>query len=133
MTTYPPLTESDFDALARMGLPRTSLDLPKENTTMTNQKTLEKHTRHVLMAECYPRNCLEGDCDHRDENGEPWDMTVCPPTPMVVCLDCMVAEGRGADPEHWDDCPLEAWPCSRAVHDPDSSGSAGAAAAGESA
>ncbi|MEJ6490723.1 hypothetical protein PQI23_13435 [Leucobacter sp. USCH14] len=39
MTTHPPLTETDLDALARMGLPRTSLDLPKENTTMTNQKT----------------------------------------------------------------------------------------------
>ena len=40
MTAYPPLTETDVNALARMGLPRTSLDLPKENTTMTNQKTL---------------------------------------------------------------------------------------------
>lgn len=30
MTTYAPLTETDLDALARMGLPRTSLDLPKE-------------------------------------------------------------------------------------------------------
>ncbi len=75
----------------------------------------EKHTRHILMTDCWPMSCIEGDCDHRDEDGEPWDMTVCPPTPMEVCVDCMVAEGRGADPEQWDDCPLEAWPCSRAA------------------
>ncbi|MEV8336992.1 hypothetical protein [Leucobacter sp. NPDC077196] len=42
MTTHPPLTDTDINALARMGLPRTSLDLPKENTTMTNQKTPEQ-------------------------------------------------------------------------------------------
>lgn len=34
MTAYPPLTETDINALARMGLPRTSLDLPKENTVL---------------------------------------------------------------------------------------------------
>ncbi|MGW9020674.1 hypothetical protein ACWGOE_04220 [Leucobacter chromiiresistens] len=72
------------------------------------------HARHLLVTECWPLSCLEGDCDHRDENGEPEDMTVCPPTPMEVCVGCMIAEGRGAAPDHWDDCPLEAWPCSRA-------------------
>ena len=30
MTADPSLTETDLDALARMGIPRTSLDLPKE-------------------------------------------------------------------------------------------------------
>lgn len=36
----PPLTQTDLAALARMGLPRTSLDLPKENTTMTEMRIL---------------------------------------------------------------------------------------------
>ncbi|MEV8338507.1 hypothetical protein [Leucobacter sp. NPDC077196] len=40
MTTYPPLTDTDLNALARMGLPRTSLDVPKENTNMTEMRIL---------------------------------------------------------------------------------------------
>ncbi|MEJ6490770.1 hypothetical protein PQI23_13670 [Leucobacter sp. USCH14] len=40
MTAYAPLTETDLNALARMGLPRTSLDLSKENSTMTDQKQI---------------------------------------------------------------------------------------------
>lgn len=35
----PTLTETDINTLARLGVPRTSLDLPKEKTIMTNQKT----------------------------------------------------------------------------------------------
>lgn len=47
---------------------------------MTNQTIREKHRRDVLVTECWPMSCLEGDCDHRDEDGEPRYTTVCPPT-----------------------------------------------------
>lgn len=35
------LSTTDLSALARLGVPRTSLDLPKENTTMTSQETTD--------------------------------------------------------------------------------------------
>lgn len=53
-----------------------------------------KHAEHVTIPETWPSDCLEGDCEHRDE----------------VCVDCMDEEGFGRDPEGWDDTPLEAWP-----------------------
>ena len=73
------------------------------------------HTEHVHVAECWPRDCLEGECEHRDEDGQPEDMTACPATPMEVCVGCMVDSGAGADPSVWEDAPLYPWPCEKPV------------------
>ncbi len=74
-------------------------------------ETENPHTRHVLVTECWPADCIEGECEHRDEWGEPEDMSVCPPTPMEVCIDHMIERGLGGDPRRWDDAPLDEWPC----------------------
>ena len=76
------------------------------------------HTEHVLVTTCYPENCIEGDCEHRDEWGEPEGMEKCPTTPMEVCVGCMVDSGRGADPRYWDDCKLWPWPCEKKPTEP---------------
>lgn len=67
-----------------------------------------KHAEHVTV-EAWPSNCIEGECDHLDEHGEP-DFELCPSTQVEVCVDCMDEEGFGRDPEGWDDTPLEEWP-----------------------
>lgn len=69
-----------------------------------------KHAEHVTVPETWPSDCLEGECEHRDEDGEPEGLDLCPSSPFEVCLDCMDEEGFGRDPEQWDDTPLEAWP-----------------------
>lgn len=73
----------------------------------------EPHTEHVRVTECWHMDCTEGDCDHRDEFGEPEDLSACPPAPMDVCVGCMVDRGAGADPAHWEDAPLIPWPCEK--------------------
>ncbi|MBC6496089.1 hypothetical protein BEP68_14760 [Microbacterium sp. 4-7] len=69
------------------------------------------HVEHITVATAYREDCLEGECDHVDEDGEPDDMSACSPVPAFeVCVDCMEADGHGRDPEHWDDVPLVPWP-----------------------
>lgn len=62
MTAYPPLTETDINALARMGLPRTSLDLPKENTTVSAR---ERPAIAADLPPAAPPNGLEARRGHR--------------------------------------------------------------------
>lgn len=75
-----------------------------------------RHAEHVTVEWAYESDCLEGECAHRDEDGEPEDMSVCPTVPpFEVCVGCMEDEGRGIDPEQWDDVPLMSWPCPAAL------------------
>lgn len=67
------------------------------------------HARHIEV-EAWPADCLEGECEHVDEWGEPEDMSACPSLQFDTCVDCMVEEGRGDDPGDWDDTPLMPWP-----------------------
>lgn len=67
-----------------------------------------KHAEHATV-EAWPHDCLEGECDHLDEHGEP-DFDRCPSIQFVTCVDCMDEKGAGRVPEDWDDWPLEAWP-----------------------
>lgn len=69
------------------------------------------HKEHVTVDTAYWADCLEGECEHVDEDGLPEDMSACPRVPpFEVCVDCMDAEGFGRDPAHWDDVPLTPWP-----------------------
>lgn len=72
----------------------------------------ELHEEHVTVDTAYWADCLEGECEHVDEDGEPSDLSACPRVPAFeVCVDCMDADERGRDPEQWDDVPLIGWPC----------------------
>lgn len=71
---------------------------------------MSEHNEHVTASETWPTSCLEGECEHRDEEGQPEDMSVCPSSPYEVCIDCMDEGGFGRDPLYWDDAPLSGWP-----------------------
>lgn len=67
------------------------------------------HTEHVTV-EAWSADCIEGECDHIDENGMPDDLTACPSLPMEVCVGCQVERGLTSDPEWWEGA-LSPWPC----------------------
>lgn len=88
-----------------------------ENAIAAEAARVAEHAEHVTVSTAYPEDCLEGECDHRDEDGEPEDMTACTPVPpFEVCVDCMDLAGCGRDPECWDDVPLIAWPHTEEQH-----------------
>lgn len=66
------------------------------------------HETHVTV-EAWPMDCIEGECEHIDEETEPFDMARCPSFPMEVCVDCMVARGHDADPKWWEGA-FDPWP-----------------------
>ncbi len=66
------------------------------------------HAEHVTV-EAWMRDCIEGDCEHVDKDGE-GSLDLCPSEQFTVCVDCMDEKGAGRDEEDWDDWPLEAWP-----------------------
>lgn len=68
------------------------------------------HSEHVTVTDARWQDCLEGECDHPDEDGQPEDMSTCPSLTVEVCVECMVEDERGRDPRHWDDCELHPWP-----------------------
>jgi len=61
------------------------------------------------MVDAYAHDCLEGECEHVDENDD-GSLDKCPSIPFDVCVDCMDEKGAGRSEEEWDDLPLEAWP-----------------------
>ena len=72
---------------------------------------MSDHSEHVTVTTARLYDCLEGECDHVDEDGEPDDMSLCPTLTLEVCVDCMDGiEDRGRDPERWDDVELHEWP-----------------------
>lgn len=88
-----------------------NLDCP-EHGEPQGEPSDAAHSEHVTVNWAYWGNCLEGDCEHVDEDGQPEDLSACPNVPpFEVCVNCMDDDGRGRDPEHWDDVPLIAWPC----------------------
>lgn len=70
---------------------------------------MAEHAEHRTL-EAWPEDCVEGECDHRDEDGEPQDLTVCPSIMFDVCVDCMDEEGAGREREGWDFRTLLPWP-----------------------
>lgn len=66
----------------------------------------QTHTR--VVAQTWPMDCIEGGCSHRDERGEPEDMSACPSTMTAVCDECsgVTAEDEG---------PVLTWPCENAA------------------
>jgi hypothetical protein len=91
-----------FDNVLSSLLRRTAVQEPSD----------ARHAEHVTIEWAYEADCLEGECVHVDEDGEPDDLSACPTVPpFEVCVDCMDDKGVGRDPENWDDAPLTAWPC----------------------
>lgn len=66
------------------------------------------HTEHVTV-EAWSMSCVEGDCDHIDENGQPEDLSSCPSSLVQVCVECMVRAGHPRDTAHWEG-PFTPWP-----------------------
>lgn len=69
------------------------------------------HSEHVTVTDARDYDCLEGECEHLDEDGQPEDLSACPTLTLEVCVDCMAEHERGRGPEDWDDLPLTEWPC----------------------
>lgn len=96
----------------------TSVDLIASDATLqfdqpqVHPATKPVHTEHVTFTQAWPLDCIEGDCEHRNEFGEPEDLSACPNTPMEVCVQCMVNLGAGSDPRGWEETLLS-WPCQK--------------------
>ena len=71
------------------------------------------HTEHVTVIDALAANCVDGECEHVDENGMPDDYSACPRVVVEVCVDCMEARGDGRDPVWWES--LAMWPCTAHV------------------
>lgn len=71
------------------------------------------HTEYVTIPDAIDADCLYGECEHIDENGEPEDLSACPKYEVRVCLDCMEAAGHGRDQDGWElgEVSLIEWPC----------------------
>ena len=79
------------------------------------QELFEKYAEHAehVQVEAWSMDCIDGDCEHRDEDGKPEDLSACPSSLMEVCVDCMEIAGVGRDPKHWE-AVLHEWPCEHA-------------------
>ena len=86
------------------------------------QELFEKYAEHAehVQVEAWSMDCIDGDCEHRDDDGKPEDLSACPSAPMEVCVDCMEIAGAGHDPKQWEE-RLSPWPCEHAkpATDPD--------------
>ena len=83
---------------------------------------MTKHSEHTTV-EAWHMDCLEGGCEHRDERGEPEDLSVCPSFQMEVCVDCMAERGFERVTTWWEG-PFDEWPCTASIppladHGPD--------------
>ena len=70
---------------------------------------MAEHQEHVTV-EAWSMDCVEGECEHRNEDGEPEDLSACEGFEMEVCVDCMVARGHDRDPKWWEGA-FDKWPC----------------------
>lgn len=70
--------------------------------------TTLKHEEHITL-ETWNADCIEGECDHVDEDGMPEDLSACPSSQTKVCVDCMDEQEKGRDPDLWEQ--VTAWPC----------------------
>lgn len=88
---------------------------------------MNAHEEHVTI-EAWSADCIEGECEHVDEDGMPDDLSACPGFDMEVCVDCQVERGLTNDPAWWEGA-LSPWPHEpedrepsppqRVVHGPD--------------
>ena len=67
-----------------------------------------RHAEHVTV-DAWWEDCIEGECDHVDEDGMPDDLSACPSFRMEVCVDCQVERGQTNDPAWWEGS-LAPWP-----------------------
>jgi len=67
-----------------------------------------EHLEHVRL-DAYSMDCIEGECDHRDEDGQPEDLSACPTSQMEVCVDCQEIGGASREPSNWE--VYAEWPC----------------------
>lgn len=61
------------------------------------------HGESVTVTDAMAYDCIEGGCDHDEDE--------CPTFDVTVCVDCMDEAGYGRDASRWDDFqPLSEWP-----------------------
>jgi len=70
---------------------------------------MAEHTKHLTISNALAADCLYGECEHLNEDGEPSDYSACPSISIEVCIDCMVERGQGNDPTYWEE-ELISWP-----------------------
>lgn len=70
---------------------------------------MAEHTEHVTV-DAWAADCIEGECEHVDEDGMPDDMSACASFRMEVCVGCQVERGLTSDPAWWEGA-LSPWPC----------------------
>lgn len=101
------LLEEVFEALAESNPAKLRTELVQVAAVATQwveaidrhlEQMAKLHKQHVTVEEEWPLDCIEGDCEHRDEDGQPEDLSVCPPIPMEVCIGCMVTGGSARIP-----------------------------------
>lgn len=77
---------------------------------------MAEHTNHITI-DAWSADCIEGECDHIDEDGMPDDLSACVSFPMEVCVDCQVERGLTSDPAWWEGA-LSPWPHDPEDHEP---------------
>lgn len=70
---------------------------------------MAEHTEHVTV-DAWAEDCIEGECEHVDEDGMPDDLSACASFQMEVCVGCQVERGLTSDPAWWEGA-LSPWPC----------------------
>lgn len=70
---------------------------------------MTNHTEHIEVT-VWSMDCIDGDCEHVDEEGMPDDLSTCPSSEMEACVDCMVERGYPADPGDGWEGAIAPWP-----------------------
>lgn len=61
------------------------------------------HKERVTITDALGWDCVEGECEHIDEAGQPEDWSACPKLTIEVCVDCMDEREFGRDPRFWEE------------------------------
>lgn len=64
---------------------------------------MAEHTERVTITDALNWDCVEGECEHIDEDGQPEDWWACPKITIEVCVDCMDERGHGRDQRFWEE------------------------------
>ena len=63
---------------------------------------MAEHTERVTITDALGWDCVEGECEHYDEDEVGmWDS--CPRITIEVCVDCMDEREFGRDPRFWEE------------------------------
>lgn len=65
---------------------------------------MAEHTERVTITDALAWDCVEGECEHYDEDEADMGMWEhCPKITIEVCVDCMEERGHGREERFWEE------------------------------